>query len=93
MRAPVRLLYDRAKDRPAGYLEDFLAAGAIRGEFIEIPDAEFERLKKKWAGKEPIRGLGDLVWWLLKWLPAKWKPKNCRCEARRAWLNKLLPFN
>jgi hypothetical protein len=93
VRAPVALLYGRAKERPSGYVDDFLAVGKIDGEFIEIPDAEFERLRKKWANKQPIRGLGDLVWWALRWLPAKWKPKNCKCEARRAWLNKAFPFN
>lgn len=41
---------------------------------------------------ELFRGLGDVVWWLLRWLPAQWKPTNCQCEARRAWLNNRFPF-
>jgi len=75
MKIALEKLRERAKDRPAGYLEEVLSAGNIKGEFLVVTAEKYRELRGKYsrpatpepaptsppAGAAHIAGLGDAV--------------------------------
>lgn len=92
VRAKLELLHERAKERPPGYVESFLAVGVVDGDFIEIPANEFAKLVKQWS---PPPLLGDRIDRLVKpmailfdrWLGTKLAGCSA-CSSRRQRLNR-----
>jgi hypothetical protein len=76
MTIPLQHIHARATERPSGYAEDVLAHGRVVGEALEMADADYEALCRKyrvetawppWAlvikvlRAEPDMGVGDTV--------------------------------
>jgi len=55
-RFPYSNLLAAAELRPPGYLDDVLSAGRRDGEFVELSDAEFHRLRDKY--RAPVHAAG-----------------------------------
>ena len=74
---------DAAKYRPAGYEEEMLSAGAIEGDYVQIPDDVYDTLFLKYVGSIRPCGPGCQLKRILEagWLVAQ---PGCKCEARAA---------
>jgi hypothetical protein len=79
-----------ARRRPPGYLEAYLAAGAVRGEWLHLG------LQAKHGIRTRFPGWGDRVHRrltpiarLLDWVFGTHFLTCCACAARQAWLNEL----
>lgn len=92
MRAKLSLLHARARDRPRGYAESFLAVGRTEGDEIIIDDAEFAKLKERWTGVLLGNRIHQWILPLARWLDARFGTKLSSCAAcsrRVAFLNRL----
>lgn len=83
-----------AQVRPAGYLEDCLSRGQIKGDYLILPAEAYEALRLKYSP----RGLGDRVARIAKPIARAIDAvtgtdlSNCPdCADRQAWLNAQFP--
>lgn len=76
-------IHAAAQHRPAGYVEEMLAAGAVEGDYVSIPDETYDALVLKYAGCLRPCGPGCQLKRLLAKAGLKGAP-GCQCEARAA---------
>ena len=89
MRVPLADIHARARERPAGYVEEVIAAGTVDGMYILIPTPTWSRLRAKYGGSvlavplppAPGVGAGTELKKLLAWLGII-SVSGCRCNAR-----------
>lgn len=92
MRFALSFVYDQARFRPAGYVEEVLAAGKIDGEQIEFSEDALAVLRKKY-GEPELPGLGEMAqnftrsvaWWLINGVPVarrrEFQARLSQCES------------
>lgn len=79
----IEAIREAAAYRPAGYVEDVLAAGTVDGDFVHIPSDAFDALTIKYAGFLRPCGPGCQLKRLLAAFGFHSLP-GCKCEARAA---------
>jgi hypothetical protein len=58
----IQQILDRARHRPAGYVEDIVSHSSVLGDQLLIEDSEYIRLRKKYRGRQPMPPLlADLL--------------------------------
>ena len=86
-------IFERKRERPAGYIRDIFSHGSLRiqdGQVvaIDLSCSAYQRLVSKY---QESTGLGDSVAKAINLLLPKKKP--CKpCAKRRARLNRLFPY-
>lgn len=93
MRLRLDEVKEKAKVRPAGYLEEVIGSGRIEGDWLELDDEVWRRLFRKY------RGLGDVVAAIAKPVAAVIDKalgtglSDCAaCRERQEALNRIVPL-
>jgi hypothetical protein len=83
----ISAIHGVAPDRPAGYVDEVLAAGTAvttpDGEFIDIPDEAYDALAAKYSGRQTVKGPGSVLHRALEAIGIKALP-SCPCLKRKA---------
>ena len=66
-----------AKSRPAGYLDELLAAGEVDGEFVVMSDEAYDRLLLRFSGLVRPCGPGCQLGRSLSWFARRDDPCGC----------------
>jgi hypothetical protein len=61
MKLRISKVYDAAPTRPSGYVEDVLSRGVVDGEWLTIPDEEYEDLKQKYRPQQELPSMGKMM--------------------------------
>jgi len=76
-----------APERPAGYVDEVLAAGTAvttpDGEFVDIPDEVYDTLAEKYSGRQTVKGPGSVLHRALEAIGIEALP-SCPCLKRKA---------
>jgi hypothetical protein len=76
-----------APERPAGYVDEVLAAGPIvltpDGEFVDIPDEAYDTLAERYSGRQTVKGPGSVLHRALEAIGITALP-SCPCLKRKA---------
>ena len=80
-----------APERPAGYVDEVLAAGTAvttpDGEFIDIPDEVYDTLAEKYSGKALAKGPGSVLHRALEAIGIKALPSG-PCLKRKTLMDR-----
>ena len=61
MNLRISRVYDAAPTRPEGYVEDVLSRGVVDGEWLTLPDEEYEDLKRKYRQQPELPSMGKMM--------------------------------
>lgn len=72
MKIPLKHISDMAKHRPPGYQEDVLSHGLVCGDHLDIPDASYEALCRKYRPTMPpfAEMVGNFTTSMAAWVTA-----------------------
>lgn len=70
MTIPLQHIYERAKDRPPGYVEDVLGAGVVEGDAVVLTDDAYAHLVAKYNPPSVLAMAGSAVMAAGKWAAA-----------------------
>ena len=83
----ISAIHEVAPDRPAGYVDEVLAAGTAvttpDGEFVDIPDEVYDSLVEKYSGRQVVKGPGSVLHRALEAIGIQTLP-SCPCLKRKA---------
>jgi hypothetical protein len=93
IRIPIQDVLERAKERPPGYFEDVMLRGRVDGQEIELEEAAFKALARKYSDPSFLRKVASAadagLNWALQGFPVVTNEQHATrmalCQACEFW--------